>query len=50
MTNYRLQQLENRVAEHNNFARRMPVIEERIKTINHRLENLEHEKTDLQAY
>ena len=47
MTNYRLQQLENRVAEHNNFARRMPVIEERIKIINHRLEGIRHEKTDL---
>ena len=43
MTNYRLQQLENRVAEHNNFARRMPVVEEQIKVINHRLEDLEHE-------
>ena len=43
MTNYRLQQLENRVAEHNNFARRMPVIEEQIKEINHRIEGLEHE-------
>ncbi len=43
MTNYRLQQLENRVAEHNNFAKRMPVIEEQIKVINHRLEDLEHE-------
>ena len=31
MTAYRLQQLEARVAEHNNFARRMPVIEEQIK-------------------
>lgn len=47
MTNYRLQQLENRVAEHNNFARRMPVIEERIKIINHRLEGIGHEKTGL---
>lgn len=46
MTNYRLQQLENRVAEHNNFARRIPVMEEQIKIINHRLENLEHEKSD----
>ena len=54
MTNYRLQQLENRVAEHNNFARRMPVIEERINisfrrrrfSTNNRLENLEHEKSD----
>ena len=44
MTNYRLQQLENRVAEHNNFARRMPVIEEQIKVMNHRIEDLEHEK------
>lgn len=48
MTNYRLQQLENRVAEHNNFARRMPVIEEQIKGINHRIEDIErsgqHEK------
>lgn len=43
MTNYRLQQLENRVAEHNNFAKRMPVVEEQIKVINHRLEDLEHE-------
>ena len=41
MTNYRLLQLENKVAEHNNFARRMPVIEEQIKVINHRIEDLE---------
>ncbi len=41
MTNYRIQQLENKVAEHNNFARRMPVIEEQIKVINHRIEDLE---------
>lgn len=44
MTNYRLQQLENRVAEHNNFAKRMPVVEEQIKVINHRLEDLKYEK------
>ena len=41
LTNYRLQQLENKVAEHNNFARRMPVVEEQIKVINHRIEDLE---------
>ena len=40
-TNYRLQQLENKVAEHNNFARRMPVVEEQIKVANHRIEDLE---------
>ena len=43
LTNYRLQQLEARVAEHNNFARRMPVVEEQIKVINHRIEDLESE-------
>ncbi len=43
LTAYRLQQLENKVAEHNNFARRMPVVEEQIKVINHRIEDLEQE-------
>lgn len=41
MTNYRIQQLENKVAEHNNFARRMPVIEEQIKVINHRIDDID---------
>mgnify|MGYP006934500866 FL=1 len=44
LTAYRIQQLENKVAEHNNFARRMPVIEEQIKVINHRIGDLEHER------
>ena len=44
LTNYRIQQLENKVAEHNNFARRMPVVEEQIKVINHRIEDLEQEE------
>lgn len=29
------------VREHNNFAKRMPVVEEQIKVINHQIENLE---------
>ena len=33
--------LTNEVREHNNFARRMPVVEEQIKVINHRIEDLE---------
>ena len=37
LTAYRIQQLENKVAEHNNFARRMPVVEEQIKVINQTL-------------
>lgn len=43
LTNYRLAQLEEKVGKHNNFAERMPVIEEQIKVINHRLEDLEKE-------
>ncbi len=41
LTNYRIQQLENKVAEHNNYARRLPVVEEQIKVINHRVNDLE---------
>ena len=41
LTNYRIQQLENRVNEHNQFARRMPVVEEKIKVAEHRIEDLE---------
>lgn len=40
LTAYRLEQLENRVAEHNNFARRMPVVEEQIKDLNRRIDDL----------
>ena len=41
LTNFRLKQLEDKVAEHNNFARRLPVIEEQIKVLNHRIADLE---------
>ena len=41
LTNYRLKMLEDRVAEHNNYARRIPVVEEQIKVINQRIEGLE---------
>lgn len=45
LTNYRLQQLENKVQEHNSYARRLPVVEEQIKVINHRVADLEaHEE------
>ncbi|MBS6475451.1 MAG: hypothetical protein KH354_05660 [Clostridiales bacterium] len=44
LVNYRLKQLEDEVRQHNNFARRMPVVEEQIKVINHRIEDLEHKK------
>ena len=38
----KLEELTREVREHNNFARRMPVVEEQIKVINHRIEDLEH--------
>ncbi len=41
LSNYRIKQLELKVDKHNNFAGRMPVVEEQIKVINHRLEDLE---------
>ena len=41
----RLEELTREVREHNNFARRMPVVEEQIKVANHRIADLET-KTD----
>ena len=44
VTETKLDELTREVREHNNFARRMPVVEEQIKVINHRIEDLEHDK------
>lgn len=41
LTNYRIEQLEKKVDKHNKFAERMPVVEEQIKVINHRIEDIE---------
>jgi len=41
VTETRLEELTREVREHNNFAKRMPVVEEQIKVINHRIEDLE---------
>ena len=42
VTDTKLEELTREVREHNHFARRMPVVEEQIKVLNHRLSNLEH--------
>ncbi len=42
VTEEKISELTREVREHNNFARRMPVVEEQIKVINHRIEDLEH--------
>ena len=44
--NTKLENLTDEVRMHNGFARRMPVIEEQIKVINHRIEDLERERHD----
>ncbi|MCR5842466.1 MAG: hypothetical protein K6G66_00775 [Oscillospiraceae bacterium] len=41
VTETKLEDLTREVREHNNFARRMPVVEEQIKVINHRIGDLE---------
>ena len=41
VTETRLDELTREVREHNNFAKRMPVVEEQIKVINHRIQDLE---------
>ena len=41
VTETKLDELTREVREHNGFARRMPVVEEQIKVINHRINDLE---------
>ena len=43
VTEAKLDELTREVREHNNFATRVPVIEEQIKVINHRIADLETE-------
>lgn len=38
----KIEELTREVREHNNFAKRMPVVEEKIKVINHRIDDLEN--------
>ena len=45
VTDTKLEELTREVREHNNFARRVPVVEEQIKVANHRIQDLER-KTD----
>ena len=41
VTEERLDELTREVREHNNFASRIPVVEEQIKSLNHRFKDLE---------
>ena len=41
VTDTKLAELTREVREHNNFARRVPVLEEQMKVANHRIQDLE---------
>lgn len=41
VTDTKLEELTREVREHNHFAQRLPVVEEQIKVINHRIDDLE---------
>lgn len=43
VTETKIEALTREVREHNNFARRMPVVEEQIKVVNHRIDDLKKE-------
>ena len=44
VTETKLEELTREVREHNGFARRMPVVEEQIRVMNHRISDLEREQ------
>lgn len=44
LMSYRIEQLERKVERHNNFAERLPVVEETIKEIKRRIEDLEKDR------
>ncbi len=44
LTSYKIEQLEKKVDKHNSFAERIPIIEEKIKVVNHRIDDLEKER------
>lgn len=42
VTDTKIEELTREVREHNNFAKRMPVVEEQVKVMNHRISDLEN--------
>lgn len=42
VTNTKIEELTREVREHNNFAKRMPVVEEKINAMNDRMNNVEN--------
>ena len=46
LTNYRIEQLEEKVRKHNNLVERMIVVEQSTKSAHHRLDELIAERED----
>ena len=46
VTDTKIEELTREVRKHNGFAEKMPVIQEQIKVINHRIAGLEDERKD----
>ena len=44
VTDTKIEELTREVRLHNGFAQRMPVVEEQIRVINHRISDLEHKQ------
>lgn len=50
VTDTKIEELTREVREHNNFARRMPVVENEIKHIGDEIEHIEKDVSTLQGY
>nr|DAL51666.1 MAG TPA_asm: Low affinity iron permease [Caudoviricetes sp.] len=50
VTDTKLEELTREVREHNNFARRVPILEEQMKSMNHRVKDLEEEEKERRTY
>lgn len=46
VTDTKLEELTREVREHNHFARRVPILEEQMKVVNHRIADLEHNEKE----
>lgn len=44
VTDTKIVELTREVRDHNNFAKRVPVLEEKMEVANHRIDDLEHRK------
>lgn len=44
ITDYKIEELTREVRLHNDFAKRIPVIEEQMKVVNHRIEDIEKQR------